>query len=98
MGRTFLEPGEGMLFRSTTVVHTMGMSVSIDVIGLDSRDRVTGVITDVKPGRMAFPGWRTRCVLELPTGQSARTDVKVGDRLEYVLQEGDSRSERLRGC
>lgn len=85
LGRPDLELGEGMLFRSTTAVHTVGMSVRIDVIGLDRHDCVTGIFADLKPGRVAFPGWRTRSILELPAGQTARTEVKVGDHLRFVL-------------
>ena len=83
IGRHSFEPGEGLLFRLTSAVHTVGMSISIDVIGLDHSGRVTAIYPHLKPGRFAFPVWTTRSILELPAGQSERASISIGDRLAF---------------
>ena len=83
LGRHRFEPGEGLLLRSTQAVHTVGMSISIDAIGLDKYGRVLGIRAYLKPGRVVFFGWRTRSILELPAGQSTRMKVSVGDRFAF---------------
>ena len=84
LGRRSLEPGEGLLLRTTAVVHTVGMSMSIDVIGLDRSGQVIGIRAHLKPGRIAFFGWKTRSILELPAGQSTRMQVSLGDRFAFL--------------
>ena len=91
LGTYSFEPGEGLLLQLTSAVHTVGMSISIDVIGLDRSDRVTGIYAHMKPGRFAFPGWKTRSILELPAGQSKRASVSVGDKLTFSCGQSSNR-------
>ena len=80
LGRSELRPGEGLLLRPASAIHTFFMRFPIDAVFLDRDWRVVGVAGDVAP-------WRTagrkgaKAVLELSAGESARRGVRPGDRL-----------------
>ena len=68
LGRSGLEPGEGMLLEHTRSVHTFGMRFSIDAVLLDRDDRVIGVVR-LSPNRVLLPRPHVRAVLEVGAGQ-----------------------------
>jgi uncharacterized membrane protein (UPF0127 family) len=82
LGRRELAPGQGMLIRPTSSIHTFFMRFPIDAVFL-SRD---GEVLKVKPNVGA---WRARfcrgahSVLELPAGEAARRDIAPGTQLEF---------------
>ena len=80
LGRSELRPGEGLLLRPASAIHTCFMRFPIDAVFLDRELRVVGISDDVAPWRAA----RTRgakAVLELPAGESLRRGLALGDRL-----------------
>jgi uncharacterized protein len=80
LGRSELRPGEGLLLRPASAIHTFFMRFPIDAVFLDRDWRVVGISGDVAP-------WRTagrkgaKAVLELPAGESARRGLRPGDLL-----------------
>ncbi|HEV2901636.1 MAG TPA: DUF192 domain-containing protein [Gaiellaceae bacterium] len=80
LGRSELRPGEGLLLRPASAIHTFFMRFPIDAVFLDRDWRVVGIAGDVAP-------WRTagrkgaKAVLELPAGESARRGLRAGDLL-----------------
>jgi uncharacterized protein len=80
LGRSELGPGEGLLLRPASAIHTFFMRFPIDAVFLDRDWRVVGIVGDVAP-------WRTagrkgaKAVLELPAGESARRGLRPGDLL-----------------
>jgi uncharacterized protein len=80
LGRSELGPGEGLLLRPASAIHTFFMRFPIDAVFLDRDWRVVGIAGDVAP-------WRTagrkgaKAVLELPAGESARRGLRPGDLL-----------------
>jgi uncharacterized membrane protein (UPF0127 family) len=83
LGRDGLEPGEGLLLRPASSVHTWFMRFAIDVVFLDRDLVVLGISDAVEPWRAA--GKRgAKAALELPAGEAARRGLAVGDRLELV--------------
>jgi uncharacterized protein len=80
LGRSGLEPGEGMLFPRTGSIHTMFMRFPIDVVFLDGEMRVLSV----RPG---VPAWRTvmqrgaRATLELAADEADRVGITVGSAI-----------------
>jgi uncharacterized membrane protein (UPF0127 family) len=80
LGRSELRPGEGLLLRPASAIHTFFMRFPIDAVFLDRDWRVVGIAGDVAP-------WRTagrkgaKAVLELPAGESARRGLRRGDLL-----------------
>lgn len=83
LGRTSMEPGEGLWIVPCPMIHTFFMKFAIDVLFLDKQNNVVRVIEDLKPWRLSPWVWRARSVLELPSG-ALKGSVSVGDRLEIT--------------
>jgi uncharacterized protein len=80
LGRKSLPPGEGILLRPASSVHTAFMRFPIDVVFLDRDNQVVKVASDVRPWK-AVAARRAKAVLELPAGEAARRAISVGQRL-----------------
>lgn len=68
LGRDGLPRGECLLLDPCGAIHTIGMRFALDLVFLDADGRVVGVRRDVRPGRMAWGGWRARTTLEAAAG------------------------------
>jgi uncharacterized protein len=80
LGRSELKPGEGLLLRPASAIHTWFMRFAIDAVFLDRELCVVGISDGVLPWRTA--GRRgAKAVLELPAGESARRGLAPGQRL-----------------
>jgi uncharacterized membrane protein (UPF0127 family) len=78
LGRSSLDPGEGILLKPAGSVHMFFMRFAIDAIFCDRELNVIGVARDLRPWRMA--GRRgAKIVIEVAAGAAA--DVRSGDRL-----------------
>jgi uncharacterized protein len=83
LGRDRLEPGEGLLLRPASSIHTFFMRFPIDVVFLSDELEVVGIAAELRP-------WRTACrrgaraVLELSAGECARRGLSVGDRIRFA--------------
>ena len=84
LGKSALEPHQGLLLRPANSVHTAFMRFPIDVVFLDGNLKVLDVVEGVPPWRMkAKKG--ARAVLELAAGEAARQGIGPADSLS--LQE-----------
>ncbi len=80
LGRSGLNPGEGLLLRPASSVHTAFMRFPIDVVFLDRDLTVLDVVEGVPPWRVkARRG--ARAVLELGAGEATRQGITPGDSL-----------------
>ena len=88
LGRSELSPGDGMLLRRVSGIHTLFMRFVIEVVFLDRQQVVVGVDAEVRPWRFSSRR-RARAVLELPAGEGARPGIRPGQRLTFtpVLEE-----------
>ena len=95
LGRTRLDPGEGLLLTPCGSVHMLGMRFAIDVALLDADRWVVSVHPGLQPGwnLAARPG--ARYALELPAGTLAATGTVPGDRLDW--QETSAGPDGRRG-
>jgi uncharacterized protein len=74
MGRSSLDPGEGMLFEGNGSIHMFFMRMPLDVVFCDGDLRVVKVVRELKPWRTA--GARgARTTIELAAGAAAGVDV-----------------------
>ncbi|HEY3825358.1 MAG TPA: DUF192 domain-containing protein [Bryobacteraceae bacterium] len=78
-----LDEGTGLWIVPCEAVHTFFMKFALDLIYLDRRHRVRGIVRALQPWRlsMCFPA---HSVLELPTGTIDRTNTQKGDQLELI--------------
>jgi uncharacterized membrane protein (UPF0127 family) len=74
LGRRELGPGEGLLLRPASSVHTAFMRFPIDVVFLDDELRVLDVVEAVPPWRVKAKRG-ARAVLELGAGEAARQGI-----------------------
>jgi uncharacterized protein len=80
LGRSSLEPGEGILLRPAPSIHTFFMRFAIDAVFLDPDLGVLEVRENIVPWRFAARRG-ARAVLELATGEVARRGIAPGQRL-----------------
>ncbi len=81
LGRTSLEPGEGLWIVPCESVHTFGMKIALDLIYLDRRHRVRKIRTNVRPWRISAC-LTAHSVIELAAGSIREEDVQPGDQIE----------------
>jgi len=82
LGRKSLGPDTAMIIDPCSSIHTIGMRFSIDVIFLDSKNTVTALVPQVRPGRLwVSGGWRARRVIESEAGLLPLSSLHVGDTL-----------------
>lgn len=84
LGRRNLNPGAGLLLQPCSGIHTWGMHFPIDVIALDGKCRVIGLWKRLGSFRIAAVSWRTKAVVELPSGVIEQCGVSVGDQLQML--------------
>jgi uncharacterized membrane protein (UPF0127 family) len=80
LGRSVLEPGNGMLIDAAPSVHMFFMRFPIDAVFLDRDLVVRKVVPELRPWRIAAARG-AKSVVELPAGEAARRGVSAGDRL-----------------
>lgn len=83
LGRPPLRPGEGLLLRPASAIHTWFMRFRIDALFLNRELVVTAVAEDVGPWRMRARR-RSRSVLELASGETRRRGIQLGERLHLA--------------
>ena len=92
-------PGKGidaMIFPRCRAIHTMWMSVPIDVIFLDCGSRVVGICPDVKPWRFSLSCREAATVIELPSGTIAESGTELGHHLNLNSTLSPETIEKLR--
>ena len=80
LGRSGLDPDEGLWIQPTGSIHMWFMRFPIDVVYADRDGRVLKLVRGIRPWRMsACRG--AKVALELPVGAIDRAGVQVGDHL-----------------
>ena len=89
LGRTQLSSGEALVITRCQSIHMLFMKFSIDVIFIDSRNRVVGLVKNIQPFRFSPVFWKASSVIECAPGTIEMTGTAVGDQLD--LSDGKSR-------
>jgi uncharacterized protein len=87
LGKKSLPPGEALLIRPCSSVHTFFMRFRMDAIFVDRDNHVLRVKHDMRPFRVAGAR-RSRYVIELMGNALSRVDLEPGD--ELILTEAGS--------
>ena len=83
LGRKSLGSDTAMVIDPCSSIHTLGMRFAIDVLFLDSKNRITAIARDVKPGRFwVSGGWQVRRVIESEAGCLDLSRLRIGDTIE----------------
>ena len=83
LGTAAIAEDEGLWIVSCRGVHTLGMRYQIDVVFLDARGVVVGILEGFPPNRVGRVYRDARGALELRAGTLAATGTAPGDRLEF---------------
>jgi uncharacterized membrane protein (UPF0127 family) len=81
LGKPQLDAGSGLWIKPSSGVHTFGMTIPIDVIGLDKQLRVVKLWPNLVPFRVTSVSFKMLSVIELRAGQIAATGTQLGDLL-----------------
>ena len=81
LGKDGLKPGEALVLKPCSAVHTFFMRFSIDVVFVDNALRIVRAIPDLKPWRLTGIYPSARMCIELPAGTLASTKTSHGHLL-----------------
>lgn len=81
IGKKALQPGEGLLLRPCSQVHTWFMKFAIDLIFLDQEGIIVQLVSAIAPGRVSPLVIKAGQVLELEAGTIMRYQLKEGEKL-----------------
>jgi len=88
LGRTGLEPGQGLLLRDCSMIHMIGMMFRIDVVYLSHDLVVKKIVRDVPLWGMSWGGFRRVAhTLELPANLEALNGLQPGDKLVFTITQ-----------
>ena len=84
LGRSELEPDEGLLINPCPSIHMFGMKFSLDVVFVTADNIVTDFVESIPPGKAyvakAHHG-KARAAIELPVGTISGSGTQIGDTL-----------------
>lgn len=81
LGRKQLTVDDGMWFDRCNSIHTFGMRFSLDLIFLDPSMKVKALRKNVAPGRMTWPVFGAKSVVEIASGSLETMKISIGDQL-----------------
>jgi uncharacterized protein len=82
LGKKSVAPEAGLWIAPCEAIHTFGMKTAIDVIFLDRHHRVSKLVNNLVPHRIAIC-LKAASVLELRSGTIAFSQTRVGDNLQF---------------
>ncbi len=80
---------DAYIFPGCSAIHTFFMFMPIDVIFLDSSNRIVRIVHSMRPWRSAWGGRNAVCTLELPAGVCAAGKIIKGEFI-YAAGQQDS--------
>jgi len=90
LGRSGLDPEEGIYIVPCEWIHTFRMQFPIDVAFLARDGRVLAVHHSLRPNRLSRIVLRAEGVLELSAGRLRATDTDVGDIVQFREVDANS--------
>lgn len=81
LGRREFQGGQALVIKPCNSVHTLFMRFPIDVLFLDSNNRIVKAIANMKPFRISGIYFQASFVIELPSGTLEKTSTSAGDIL-----------------
>ena len=82
LNRTSLPATEALIITQCRSIHMFFMKFPIDVLFVDKRNVVIGVVQDIQPFRLSPYFFKSCSAIELSSGTAAKTKTGVGDFLE----------------
>ena len=87
LGKRSVEPDDGLWLVPSHGIHTIGMRFAVDLIYLDSANRVIYLVEHLGPFRISPIWMRCASILELPSRAIYSSHTQVGDDLLICAPE-----------
>jgi len=87
LGRTELAPDDGIWLVPARCIHTFGMRFAVDVIYLDSANRVIHLVENLGPCRISPIRGKCASILEMRTRAIYSSNTQIGDDLLICAPE-----------
>lgn len=84
LGRSGIEPGQGMVITQCRSIHMLFMKFAIDVVFVDRNNIVVGIVKNIKPFQLSPYFFRAAAAIELPVGTIGATQTKKGDEIKLI--------------
>ena len=84
LGRPSLAQGYALVITCCSGIHMLFMKFAIDVVFLDKKNQVVGIVLNIKPFEFSPIFWKASCAVELPVGIIESTNTQVGDQLSVT--------------
>ena len=81
LGRPPLQPGQGLVIRPSTGIHTWFMSYPMDAVYVSEDGEVLCTVEDMAPFRFGPVKRRCKMVVELPAGTVRHSGTEIGDKI-----------------
>ncbi len=82
LGKEEFSPEDALVIGGCQAIHMFFMKFAIDVVFVDQKNKVVGLIENIKPFRMSPFFIRARRAVELPVGSIKKSCTCLGDFLE----------------
>jgi hypothetical protein len=76
-----LKKGEALIIRPCNSIHTFFMRFKIDVLFVDSKNRIIKIYKEIRPFRLTPVYFKSAFSIELPSGTAAATNTSESDQL-----------------
>ena len=83
IGRKSLGASEALVITRCQSIHMFFMRFPIDVVFIDEKNRVVGLVKNIKPFQMSPVFWKADRAVELPQDTISRLNTKIGDNLLF---------------
>lgn len=87
LGKSGLEPGEGLVIKPCNSIHTFGMKFPIDVAFVDKDNMVVHIMDNIPKGKMSPIIKGAKYVIEARAGEFKDRNLEVGDIIWTEGQE-----------
>ena len=85
-GEKHLPEGKGLILFPCSMVHSLGMKIDIDVLFVSRHHEIVSILEGLRPNHCSPYIKESRYVVELPSGQVARTATRKGHRIELLKE------------
>lgn len=76
-----LESGKGVIITRCNSIHMFFMRFAIDVIFIDKKDNVVGLVENILPNRLSKIYWKATRAIEVPVGVIGSSQTGLGDHV-----------------
>lgn len=79
LGRSSMPAGYALVITQCNSIHMMFMRFPIDVVFINKKNRVVGLVHKIPPFAFSPIFWDSSCAIELPAGTIQTSKTTIGD-------------------